>query len=72
MEYKHIDDCWNALRETKTWEEAEQLFDTFPIWSGSWMIYTNESGSYTIENDYRDSNGDLQTDREDFDFEEEE
>ena len=30
MEYKHIKDCWAAIREAKTKGEVERLFGEFP------------------------------------------
>lgn len=49
MEYKHINDCWNAIENAKSKEEVEKLFEEFPRWSGDWTIYV-EDGHYTVEN----------------------
>ena len=53
MEYKHINDCWNALEDAKTVEEVEDLFDDFPRWSGDWDWYV-ENGEVVVENTYYD------------------
>lgn len=51
--YEHINDCWNAIREAKTKEEVEQLFEEFPRWSGDWYI-EEEDGYYVVYNSYYD------------------
>ena len=38
MEYKHINDCWEAIRNAKTIEEVNDLFEKFPRWSGDWCV----------------------------------
>lgn len=57
MEYKHIDDCWNAIREAKTVEELDELFGNFPRWSGYWeWFYDNDQ--VIAENTYYDTSTD--------------
>ncbi|MBO7079722.1 MAG: hypothetical protein J6W64_07950 [Bacilli bacterium] len=69
MEYKHIDDCWNAIRDAKTTEELEALFDNFPRWSGYWEWYL-EDDEVVVENTYYDKNADSwETDAETLDIE---
>lgn len=38
MEYKHINDCWEAIRNAKTITDVENLFKEFPRWSGDWDV----------------------------------
>lgn len=64
MEYKHINDCWAAIREAKTIEEVENLFEQFPRWSGDWEVII-EDGQYVVYNTYFDE----QCDSFDTDFE---
>lgn len=54
MEYKHIDDCWNAIKEAETIEEVEKLFDGFPRWSGDWDWYESDDGFVVVENCWYD------------------
>lgn len=42
MEYKHINDCWAAIRKAKTIEEVENLFEQFPRWSGDWDVVVED------------------------------
>lgn len=53
MEYKHIKDCWAAIREAKTKGEVERLFGEFPRWSGDWDVVI-EGGQYVVYNTYFD------------------
>jgi hypothetical protein len=46
MEYKHINDCWAAIREAKTIEEVYQLFREFPRWSGDWDVQVEKDSFY--------------------------
>ena len=64
MEYKHINDCWAAVREAKTIYEVHKLFDQFPRWSGDWDVVI-EDDHYVVYNTYFDS----QYDEFDTDFE---
>lgn len=58
MGYKHINDCWEAIREAKTIEEVENLFEEFPRWSGDWEVVV-ENDSYVVYNTYFDKHCDL-------------
>ena len=69
MEYKHIDDCWNAIRNAKTISEVQDLFDDFPRWSGDWDVEVQYNSffekCYVVYNYYYDKNlGEEQTDCE--------
>jgi hypothetical protein len=64
MEYKHINDCWAAIREAKTIEEVKNLFEQFPRWSGDWDVVI-EDEHYVVYNTYFDP----QYDEFDTDFE---
>ena len=63
--FRHISDCWQALREAKSIEEVEELFDWFPRWSGDWSWFY-DNGSFCVRNDWYDKD----TEMEDFDIEE--
>lgn len=74
MEYKHISECWAAIREAKTIEEVEKLFREFPRWSGDWdiQIETNSffEKNYVVYNTWFDSSvDDFETDCETLDIE---
>lgn len=72
MEYKHINDCWAAVREAKTIEEVENLFEQFPRWSGDWDVVV-EDDQYVVYNNYFDPQyGEFNTDFEILDIEVEE
>jgi len=72
MEYKHINDCWAAIREAKTIEEVENLFEQFPRWSGDWDVVI-EDDQYVVYNTYFDEQCDsFDTDCEILDIEVEE
>ena len=72
MEYKHINDCWAAIREAKTIEEVKNLFEQFPRWSGDWDVVV-EDEHYVVYNTYFDEQcGDFDTDCETLDIEVEE
>lgn len=72
MEYNHINDCWAAIREAKTIEEVENLFEQFPRWSGDWEVII-EDGHYVVYNNYFDPQYDsFDTDCETLDIEVEE
>ena len=64
MEYKHIKDCWSEIRNAKSKEEVERLFNEFPRWSGDWEVII-EDGQYVVVNSYYDA----QCDSFDTDFE---
>ena len=64
MEYKHINDCWFEIRNAKSKEEVERLFNEFPRWSGDWYIRV-EDEHYVVYNTYFDP----QCDSFDTDFE---
>ena len=66
--YEHINDCWKAIREAKTKEEIESLFEEFPRWSGNWDLVKQDDGSYVVYNEYEEY-GCFQTDRETVDIE---
>lgn len=72
MEYKHINDCWNAIRKAKTIDEVEKLFDEFPNWAGSWgvEIETNSfyEKVYVVYNTYEEY-GEMQTEAETLEIE---
>jgi hypothetical protein len=53
MEYKHINDCWEAVRECKTVTGLKKIFRTFPQWSGDWEVL-KEKGTITVYNFYYD------------------
>lgn len=63
MKYEHINDCWNAIRNAKTEEEVQELFEEFPGWSGSWDLVIQDNGSYIVYNTYEEY-GCEQTDKE--------
>jgi len=68
MNYEHINDCWNAIRQAKTYDEVCKLFDEFPRWSGDWSIEV-EDGSYVVYNTYWDKDlGQEETDAETLDI----
>lgn len=64
--YSHINDCWKAIREAKTIEEVERLFQEFPRWSGDWTIQF-ENNEYVVYNCYEEY-GTYQTDSETLDI----
>lgn len=69
MEYNHISECWAAIREAKTIEEVEDLFEKFPRWSGDWEVII-EDGHYVVVNTYFDPQCDsFDTDYETLDIE---
>lgn len=69
MEYKHINDCWAAIRKAKTIEEVKDLFEKFPRWSGDWDIMV-EDGHYVVYNTWFDEQcDDFDTDCETLDIE---
>jgi hypothetical protein len=53
MKYEHIKDCWQAVRDCKTYEELITTLENFPRWSGDWEIIP-EAGYYTVVNTYFD------------------
>lgn len=53
MEYKHINDCWNKVRECKKASELEKAFNDFPRWSGDWSLLV-ANGTITVVNSYWD------------------
>ena len=63
--YRHISDCWQALREATSIEEVEKLFGDFPRWSGDWEWFY-DNGSFCVRNDWFDKD----TGTEDYDIEE--
>lgn len=74
MEYKHINDCWAAIREAKTIEEVKNLFEQFPRWSGDWDVQVENNSfyekRYVVYNTWFDSNLDeFDTDCETLDIE---
>lgn len=58
MTYKHINDCWDEIRrydeEGKSYDELNELTQTFPKWSGEWDIEPNEYNKCRIINAYYD------------------
>ena len=69
MEFKHINDCWNYLREAATKEDLEDRIEDLPIWSGDWDIEENEDGTCRVINSYYDDQcEDWYEDEEDFDI----
>lgn len=69
MEYKHINDCWNAIRNAKDVNELDDLFDEFPRWSGDWSWFY-ENDQVIVENTYYDKSTDSwETDSETTDIE---
>ena len=46
MEYKHINDCWSAVRQAKTVDEVNVLLETFPKWSGDWDLQLEYNSFY--------------------------
>ena len=69
MEFKHISDCWEALREAKSVEEVKTLLETFPRWSGNWeWEWSSVTGEtcFIVHNWYWDK----QTENEEHDWEE--
>ena len=69
MEYKHIKDCWTAIREARTKDEVERLFGEFPRWSGDWEVII-EDRQYVVVNSYYDAQCDnWETDYETLDIE---
>lgn len=60
MEYKHINDCWNAIRDCKTIYEVYKTIDQFPRWSGDWDVQVEDNSyfekNYVVYNTYWDEN----------------
>lgn len=58
MEYKHINDCWSAVRQAKTADEVYDLLETFPKWSGDWDLRLEDNSfyikTYVLYNTYYD------------------
>ena len=54
MEYKHINDCWNAIRKATTYDELEDVIWEFPRWSGDWEIVRNSENYCRVINIYYD------------------
>lgn len=55
MEYKHIDDCWKALKTLSRLEDLEDTLDNFPRWSGDWNYEVDaENAVVTVTNSYYD------------------
>ena len=46
MEYKHINDCWSAVRQAETVDEVNVLLETFPKWSGDWDLQLEYNSFY--------------------------
>lgn len=71
MEYRHIRDCWNALRDVEpaTIETYEKLLGEFPRWSGHWALQITDENEKicSITNMYVEY-GEQQIDEESFDF----
>lgn len=53
MEYKHINDCWEAIRNCTKASEVKDLFEDFPRWSGDWSLLV-ANGTVTVVNNYWD------------------
>ena len=67
-EFNHINDCWDAVRECKTRDELEGLFEEFPRWSGNWYVDFNH-GYCSVINSYWDKQSESQEEeREDVDI----
>ena len=75
MEYKHISDCWEAIRKAKTIDEVEELFEEFPNWAGIWTVQIENNSFdkkvYVVYNTYSQY-GDIQEDAEELEIEVEE
>ena len=42
MEFNHINDCWDYLREAKDYNDLYNRTLDLPRWSGEWDITRNE------------------------------
>jgi hypothetical protein len=69
MKFKHINECWKYLTESKTLDELNDRIDEMPRWSGSWLVvYVGTKGvepyeydEYLITNIVDDMNEDKET-----------
>ena len=52
MEFKHINDCWNYLREAKDYDDLYNRTLNLPRWSGSWDITRNEYNECLVINSF--------------------
>lgn len=70
MEYKHIRDCWNALKYCKTRDEMIKTVATFPLWAGTWTIDPEEEDhTVLVINEWYDENlDDYFTDEDTYDL----
>lgn len=55
--YNHIKDCWKVLEEVATVKQVEDLFETFPKWSGYWS-WTIVNSRFFVTNEYFDKDAD--------------
>lgn len=50
MEFNHINDCWNYLREAKDYDDLYNRTLELPRWSGDWDITRNEYNECLVIN----------------------
>lgn len=56
--YSHINDCWKALATAKSFEELDNIIDSFPRWSGDWCYHENGTNVIEVTNEYFDNDSD--------------
>ena len=70
MEFKHISDCWQYLREAESREDLEERLGNLPRWSGDWTVEKSEDNYCLVINDYYDKSLDsYEQDSEEMDVE---
>ncbi len=70
MEFKHISDCWQYLREAESKEDLEKRMENLPRWSGDWTVEKSEDNGCLVINDYYDKSLDsYDQDSEEMDIE---
>ena len=54
MEFNHISDCWQYVRESANREDLEKRLENLPRWSGNWFVEPTEDNQCLVINDYYD------------------
>lgn len=54
MEFNHISDCWQYVREATSREDLEERLWNLPRWSGDWSVEPTEDNQCLVINDYYD------------------
>lgn len=65
MTYQHIDECWDELAKAKTIEEARQICEGFPRWSGDWEVYVS-MGEVLVTNSWFSEDEEVWCERTEF------